>query len=54
MAEKLHNPTYTGLEQLGLVPRALTDEVLAEMFEVVRQHRGRIDLDAMVRGVKRA
>jgi UDP-sulfoquinovose synthase len=37
-----YNPAHTGLPDLGLKPRLMTEEVLVGMLELVRQHRDRI------------
>lgn len=49
--EHYYNPTYTGLLELGLEPHFLTAEVLAEMFQLVAQHRERINRNAFFRGI---
>ncbi len=47
-----YNPTHTGLLELGLEPNYLTDDVLAEMMELVIRHQENISRDAIFRGVK--
>lgn len=47
-----YNPTHTGLLELGLKPHYLTDEVLAEMMEIVIRYKDNIRYDAIYRGVK--
>jgi len=47
-----YNPSHTGLLELGLQPNYLTDEVLAEMIEIVIQHKGNIKKEAIFRGVR--
>ncbi len=39
-----YNPAHSALPQLGLRPHPLTDDVIAEMIEIVRRYRDRIDL----------
>ena len=39
-----YNPAHSTLPQLGLRPHPLTDDVNAEMIEIVRRYRDRIDL----------
>jgi len=52
-AEKhYYNPAHTGLLELGLQPNYLTDEVLAQMMELVQRHQERIKPDTIFRGVK--
>ncbi len=41
--EHYYNPAHTALLDLGLEPHPMTDDVLAEMIEVVQSHRGRIE-----------
>lgn len=40
--EHYYNPTYQGLQDIGVVPHYLTDEVLAGLFKVVADHREEI------------
>jgi UDP-sulfoquinovose synthase len=47
-----YNPAHTGLLELGLKPHYLTDEVLAEMLELVLCYKGNIKKHAIFRGVK--
>jgi len=41
--EHYYNPAHSGLMELGLEPHYMTDEVLAEMLEVVIRHKDAID-----------
>jgi UDP-sulfoquinovose synthase len=41
--EHYYNPSHTGLLSLGLQPHYLTDEVLAEMLQVVLTYKNNID-----------
>ena len=50
--EHYYNPVYSGLRELGLDPHLLTDDVLHGMFEVVEQHRDRIEPRKILKGVK--
>ena len=50
--EHYYNPKYTGLQELGLEPHYLTDEVLEGMFRVVEKYKNRINKAAIFRGVK--
>jgi UDP-sulfoquinovose synthase len=47
-----YHPKHTGLLELGLEPHFLTDDVLAEMMEIVLRHEKNIDRKAIYRGVK--
>ncbi len=49
--EHYYNPKYTGLLELGLEPHYLTNDVLADMFQVVRHYKDRINRGAFFRGV---
>jgi UDP-sulfoquinovose synthase len=50
--EHYYNPQYTGLQDLGLKPNFLTDKVLEQMFRVVEKYKGRININAIFRGIK--
>ena len=50
--EHYYNPAHSGLLELGLKPNHLTDEVLAEMMEIVSRHKDNINTDNIFRGVK--
>ncbi|RDH85878.1 MAG: NAD-dependent dehydratase [endosymbiont of Escarpia spicata] len=50
--EHYYNPTYQGLQEIGVDPHYLTDEVMEEMFKVVEQYKGNIRKDVIFRGVK--
>jgi len=52
MEEHYYNPAHTGLLDLGLEPHYLTDEIMAEMMELIVKYRDRINADAIYRGVK--
>ena len=43
--EHYYNPAHTGLLDLGLQPHYLTEEVLAEMLELIRAHKSQINKD---------
>jgi len=51
LEDHYYNPVHTGLLELGLKPHHLTDEVLAQMIEVVLQYKDRINTDVIFRGV---
>ncbi len=50
--EHYYNPTYQGLQDLGVKPHCLTDEVMERMFAVVGRHKDNIRKDVIFRGVK--
>lgn len=52
MENHYYNPTYQGLQSLGVQPHYLTDDVLAGMFTLVNQHATNIDKDIIFKGVK--
>jgi len=39
--------THTALESLGLVPHLLSDTLLTSMFEIIEEHRTRVDVDLL-------
>ena len=47
-----YNPEHTGLIDLGLKPHSLSDEVLAQMIELVLRYKGNIERETIFRGVK--
>lgn len=47
-----YNPAHTGLLDLGLKPHYLTDDALAEMFEIVLKYKDNVKTQAIFRGVK--
>src|SRR6185437_5507447 len=42
-----YNAIHTSLEALGLQPHLLSDTLIESLFDVVEQHKDRIELDAM-------
>jgi UDP-sulfoquinovose synthase len=50
--EHYYNPSYHGLLELGVKPHYLTDELMAEMFNVVVKYKNNIRKDVIFRGVK--
>ena len=50
--EHYYNPAHTGLLELGLKPHYLTDEVLEQMFNIVKRYRDRINEKAIFRNIK--
>ena len=50
--EHYYNPTYQGLQDIGVVPHYLNDAVLHEFFDIVESHKESIRADTIFRGVK--
>ena len=50
--EHYYNPTYQGLVDIGVTPHYLTDEVMAEMFQVVEAYKDDVRRDVIFRGIK--
>ncbi len=50
--EHYYSPTYSGLQELGLTPHLLTDEVLDRMFAVVEEYKDNISNHKIFRGVQ--
>ena len=50
--EHYYNPTYQGLQEIGVVPHLLTDDVMSELFDVVEQYRANIRQDVIFKGVR--
>lgn len=50
--EHYYNPTYQGLQDIGVKPHYLTDEVMKDIFEVVGRFKDNIRQDVIFRGVK--
>ena len=46
--EHYYRPTYTGLKELGLKPHLLTDDVLAEMLEIVSKYKDHIKVETIL------
>lgn len=52
-AEKhYYNPTYQGLQDIGVQPHYLTEEVMKGMFYVVERYKANIREDVIFKGVK--
>jgi len=47
-----YNPTYQGLQELGVKPHYLTAESMSRIFEIVEQYQGNIRKDVIFKGVK--
>jgi UDP-sulfoquinovose synthase len=50
--EHYYNPTYQGLQEIGVKPHYLTEEVMDRLFEVVERYRENIRKDVIYKGVK--
>ena len=50
--EHYYNPTYQGLQDIGVEPHYLTDEVMDRLFQVVEQYRDNIRKDVIFKGIK--
>ncbi|MBF01660.1 MAG: NAD-dependent dehydratase [Flavobacterium sp.] len=46
--EHYYNPAHSGLVELGLKPHFMTDDVLLEMIERIKEGRARIDVDRVM------
>ena len=50
--EHYYNPSFQGLQDMGVKPHYLTDDVLVEMFEEVIKYKNNIHEDVIFRGIK--
>jgi UDP-sulfoquinovose synthase len=50
--EHYYNPSYQGLQEIGVQPHLLTQDVMKGMFGVVEKHRARIRKETIFRGVR--
>jgi UDP-sulfoquinovose synthase len=50
--EHYYNPTYQGLQDIGVEPHFLTEDVMAGIFKVVEVYKENIRKDVIFRGVK--
>lgn len=50
--EHYYNPTYQGLQKIGVVPHYLTDEVMGRLFEIVEKYCDNIRKDIIFKGIK--
>jgi len=50
--EHYYNPTYQGLQDLGVQPNFLTEQVMRKIFSVVKKYKDNIDADAFLKGIK--
>ncbi len=50
--EHYYNPTYQGLQDLGVEPNYLTDDVMRDIFKIVAKYKENIRKDIIFRGMK--
>jgi UDP-sulfoquinovose synthase len=50
--EHYYNPTYQGLQDIGVKPNYLTEEVMDRLYSVVEQYRSNIRKDVIFKGIK--
>lgn len=50
--EHYYNPTYQGLQDIGVTPHLLDEASMEKMFKVVEQHKNNIRKDVIFKGVK--
>lgn len=50
--EHYYNPNFQGLQDIGVVPHYLTEEVMENMFKVVEQYKNNIRKDVIFKGIK--
>ncbi len=47
-----YNPTYQGLQDIGVKPHLLDEETMEKMFRIVEKYKGNIRKDVIFKGVK--
>lgn len=50
--EHYYNPTYHGLQDIGVTPHYLTEEVMGNMFKIIEKYKNNIRKDVIFKGVK--
>lgn len=50
--EHYYNPTYQGLQDIGVKPHYLTEDVMDRIFEVVERYQDNIRKDVIFKGIK--
>lgn len=50
--EHYYNPSYQGLQNIGVEPHYLSDEVMTELIKTVQHHKNSIRPETIFRGVK--
>ncbi len=50
--EHYYNPVYQGLQDIGVEPHFLDEEVMKKMFKVVERYAGNIRKDVIFKGIK--
>jgi UDP-sulfoquinovose synthase len=47
-----YNPAYQGLQELGVEPHYLTEDIMMELFQSVEKHKKNIRKDVIFKGIK--
>ncbi|GAA0423636.1 NAD-dependent epimerase/dehydratase family protein [Cocleimonas flava] len=50
--EHYYNPTYQGLQDIGVTPHYLDEQVMEKMFKIIEKHKKNIRKDVIFKGVK--
>ncbi len=50
--EHYYNPTYQGLQDIGVTPHLLTEDVMERMFKIIEKYKDNIRKDVIFKGVK--
>lgn len=50
--EHYYNPTYQGLQDIGVEPHYLTEDVMSRLFETVEEYRDNIRKEVIFKGIK--
>ena len=50
--EHYYNPTYQGLQEIGVTPHYLTEKVMNRLFSIVEQYRNNINKEIIFKGIK--
>ena len=50
--EHYYNPTYQGLQDIGVTPHLLDESSMERMFNIVAKHKDNIRKDVIFKGVK--
>jgi len=50
--EHYYNPSYQGLQEIGVIPHYLDEETMEKMFQVVARYKDNIRKEVIFRGVK--
>ena len=52
LEEHYYNPAYQGLQEMGVEPNYLTDDVMASMFKLVAKYKNNIREDVIFKGIR--